>query len=61
MNNVKNMHRLPLICKCDKGFYPIDPAPTKYTEEEYARLNGERNAHINSIEDFNGVVLWERK
>lgn len=52
--------RKPLICVCADGFYPIDPAPFTVTERQWAKDNGERNAHILSIETTDGETLWSR-
>lgn len=54
------MDRLPLICICEEGFYPIDPAPPEWTEEKWAEENGKLNAHIKRIETMEGKTLWTR-
>ena len=41
------------------GWYPIQALHGPSFEEQ-AREHGEINAHLASVEDVNGVVLWER-
>jgi len=55
------MENMPLICKVEGGFYPIDPPPAGTTPQQWAEKNGKLNAHVIEIQDIEGNVLWTRK
>lgn len=49
-----------LIMRCKDGWYPIeDNADLPLADK--AMAHGMRNAHIESIEDIEGNVLWRRQ
>jgi len=49
-----------LIMRTEKGWYPIEASGTKPLKDE-AQDHGMLNAHVSSIEDTEGNVLWRKQ
>lgn len=52
--------KMMLIMRCKDGWYPIeDHADLPLADK--AQAHGMRNAHVESIEDIDGNVLWRKQ